>query len=369
MKSRQNPMRAGGAPDFKLRLSPALLFCILYSAMTTLSAQTLPPRLRETLVAGLKASDEALRTLEGGGVAAYAIDTGSPSRIKLVGVIRIWATPEAFVKNYRNIDAFESVPGVSVSRKLHVPPMVGDLDGIVLSAAETAELKACKPGNCAFKMDDDGLKQVRETVKWGAPDEAAEVSAAIRRLWLEKLKTYMAKGNAGLPVYHDSPDYSSVEESLNELLADSGALHEYAPQLNEYLLKYPRSRNRRTENFFYWQSGDFGLKTVHRVSHVAIQRTAAKHGDAFVIASKMLFANHYFRSGLEFRYLIPGQDQKAGGMLYLVLVQSSEVDGMDGWQGRLLRPIVVSKSLTAMEKYLGAVKEKTEREFASGGKE
>jgi len=361
-------MRADGGPDIKARFFAALLFCLFSSAVTALSTQTLPPRLRQTLVAVLKASDETLRTVEGGGAAAYAIDTGSPSRINLVGGIRIWATPESFVKSYRNIDAFESVPGVSVSRKFHIPPIEGDLDGMVLSAAEASELKACKAGNCAFKIDDDGIRQVRESVKWGAPDEAAQASAAIRRLWLERLKNYIAKGNAGLPVYHDSPDYSSVEQSLKELLADSGALREYAPQLNEYLLKYPRSQNRRTENFFYWQSGDFGLKTVHRVSHVVIQRTSSTHGDAFVIASKMLFANHYFRSGLEFRYLIPGQDQKAGGMFYLVLVQSSQVDGMEGWQGRLLRPIVVAKSLTAMEKYLGVVKEKIEREFASGAK-
>jgi len=328
-----------------------------------ISAQTVPARLRRTLVTNLKTSDESLRALEHGGVVAYAIDLEPPSRIKLVGMIRIWATPESFVKNYRNIESFESVPGVSVSRKFHVPPKESDLAEMALSTAEAEGLKACEPGNCDFKIDDDGLRQIRETVKWASGDDAAQASAAVRRLWLEKLRRYQAIGDAGLPVYHDSTDYFSVGKGLKDLMLDSDPLREYAPQLDQYLRKYPRSGGRPIENFFYWQSGDFGLKPVHRISHVAIQKTSSTHGDAYVIASKMLFASHYFRSGLEFRYLIPGQNQRAGGMLYLVLVQSSEVDGMEGWKGRLLRPIVVTKSITAMEKYLGTVKEKVEREF------
>ena len=328
-----------------------------------ISAQTLPPRLRQTLTSHLTASDENLRMLEGGGIVSYAIDTNSPDKMKLVGMVRVWATPEAFVKRYRNIEMFESAPGISASRKFSIAPKESDLNQMALSAAAAAELKDCKPGSCAFKLDDAGVKRIGEKVAWGAPEEAAQASAVIRSLWLQNLKRYQAMGNAGLPVYHDSPEYFSVEQGLNDLLADSGPLKEYAPQLGEYLRKYPHSRNRSIDNFFYWQAGTFGLKPVDRVSHVAIQRTSSPFGDTYVIAAKMLFASHYFRSGLEFRYLIPGQDQRTGGMHYLILVQSSHVDGMDGWQGRLLRPIVLKKSLDAMERYLEAVKEKIEREF------
>jgi hypothetical protein len=367
MQSGNKSMRAIPGLFIRPRFLTAVHLGILFSAAIALSAQSLPPQLRQTLTAQLKASGQSLSTLEAGGVTAYSIDLESPSRIKLVGMIRIWATPESFVKSYRNIEAFESVPGVSMSRKLHVPPKESDLDQMSLSAAEAEELRACRPGSCTFKIDDEGLRYMQEALKRGSPGDAAQASAAIRRLWLQKLKKYQANGNGALPVYHDTPDTFSVENGLKELLSDSAPLRGYAPQLDEYLRKYPRSVNRSTENFFYWQSGSFGLKPVQRVSHVAMQQFASTHGDAFVIASKMLFASHYFRSGLEFRYLIPGQDQKTGGMHYLVLVQSSEVDGMEGWQGRLLRPVVVAKSLAAMEKYLGAVKERVERENKLSG--
>ena len=115
------------------------------------------------------------------------------------------------------------------------------------------------------------------------------------------------------------------------------------------------------EEMFYWQVGDFGLKPVHRLTHVIINKGSATHGEGYLIASKMLFASHYFRSAIELRFLVPGQDQKRGAMHYLVCVKRSYVDGLTGMQGKLIRGTILRKSRTSMEKYVASVKEKVER--------
>jgi hypothetical protein len=92
-----------------------------------------------------------------------------------------------------------------------------------------------------------------------------------------------------------------------------------------------------------------------------IAKIQATFGEGYVVASKMMFASHYFRSGLELRYLIPGQDQSKGGMHYFIAVQRSYVDGMTGIKGAFLRRTVVNKARQSMERYIAGVKDRLER--------
>jgi hypothetical protein len=47
-------------------------------------------------------------------------------------------------------------------------------------------------------------------------------------------------------------------------------------------------------DFLYWQETEFGLKPTIRVSHVVIQ----ERPELIVVASKMLYASHYFWTAL-----------------------------------------------------------------------
>ncbi|MEJ7608403.1 MAG: hypothetical protein WKF37_19575 [Bryobacteraceae bacterium] len=199
------------------------------------------------------------------------------------------------MRAYRDIIALEAVPGVTAGRKFSFPPNDSDMSELVLSKADVEDLKACRPGKCAFKIGDTGLKFLRDAVNWNSPEYVQQATKALRSLWLQYLIRYQTTGDKGLAVYHDTSKYSSVEKGLHALLDQSTALREYAPRLREYLDNYPQSKNESVEEFFYWQVGEFGLKPVHRVTHVVIQRNAASLGEAYVIASKMLFANHYFQ--------------------------------------------------------------------------
>ena len=57
--------------------------------------------------------------------------------------------------------------------------------------------------------------------------------------------------------------------------------------------------------------------------------------DETVVASKMLYASHYFRAALELRVLVP--DPARGQGFWFVTVSRSRVDGLSGFIGRLLR--------------------------------
>jgi hypothetical protein len=54
-----------------------------------------------------------------------------------------------------------------------------------------------------------------------------------------------------------------------------------------------------------------------------------------VIASKMLYASHYFWTALELRVLVP--DPSRGRGFWFVTISRSRSDGLTGFVGRLIR--------------------------------
>lgn len=343
-----------------MRFEFQFVFAVLCAA--GLSAQTIPAELRASLQTSLHVTEAQIERVERGGVLASTVHTGVADEVMLVGVVRIWATPRYFTEQFKNVVQFEAAPGVT-NGLFGTPPQLGDLSGLMLSAKDVEELRTCRPGKCAFKAGDTGIRLLHDKVDWSARNYADQAAAAFREIWLEYLLRYQAQGNEGLAVYHDTASYYHVERGLADLMARTAGLQVGTPRMAEYLRDYPNAKDASTEEFFYWQVGSFGLKPVHRVTHVAIQQMPGPLGDAYIIASKMLLASHYFKSALELRYLIPGQDQQIGGMHYLVVVQRSHVDGLTGFKGSIMKKVVTSKSRQAMEKYLLGVKQKVEAGF------
>ena len=77
-------------------------------------------------------------------------------------------------------------------------------------------------------------------------------------------------------------------------------LTEYQPELRRYLLDFPRRRFGDSTDFLYWQVTKFGLKPTMRISHLVIRESAEES----VVASKLLYASHYFWTAIELRVLV-----------------------------------------------------------------
>ena len=114
-------------------------------------------------------------------------------------------------------------------------------------------------------------------------------------------------------------------------------LTSYMPNLRRYLLGYPKESLPDAMSFLYWQEAKFGLKPTIRINHVAIQEGS----DVTVVASKMLYASHYFWTGLELRVLFP--DPSRGPGFWFVTVNRSRSAGLSGFTGFFVRRRVRSE--------------------------
>ena len=115
------------------------------------------------------------------------------------------------------------------------------------------------------------------------------------------------------------------------MVAQMPELTTYMPNIGRYLLDYPRVTIPDATSFLYWQETEFGLRPTIRISHLMIRETP----EDTVVASKMLYASHYFWTGLEVRALVP--DPSRGPGFWFVTVSRSRSDGLSGLTGLFVR--------------------------------
>jgi hypothetical protein len=110
-----------------------------------------------------------------------------------------------------------------------------------------------------------------------------------------------------------------------------------------------------TDAFLYWQEAQFGLKPTIRINHVVM----IEQPSHVAIASKMIYASHYFWTALELRVLVP--DPPRGHGFWFVSVNRSRSDGLSGFVGRVIRGKVRSEAEKGMAAALNATKSQLER--------
>jgi hypothetical protein len=89
---------------------------------------------------------------------------------------------------------------------------------------------------------------------------AEQVNGLAKRRIVKLLEDYLQKGDRALGTYRDKGDPLPVAEQFRSLLSRVEFFPQYLPDLNRYLLDYPNSKPDGTQDFFYWEKVNFGLK-------------------------------------------------------------------------------------------------------------
>jgi hypothetical protein len=292
-----------------------------------------------------------------------SLDTPVREELAHVAAVHVNAAPARFLDRFRDIVRFEKGPGIPQIGRFSTPPRREDLAGLSLPAADLAALRACRPGDCDLKLPAAAMARFRNDVDWASPGAADQANAIARDMLLDLVRAYQRDGNAALGSYEDGREPMSVAGQFRALIASDDPLPAPVPALLAYLDDYPRGRPPGAEDFFYWTVVDFGLKLTIRVNHVVIYPLAASPSSSvsYAIAIKQLYASHYFFTTLELRFLIEDELRAGVDGLALVSITRSRNDGMTGFKGLFLRPIISRRSREAVRVYLEHVKEQVER--------
>jgi len=324
-----------------IRLVLPPLLALGVAATMTATARTatpgLPERLDDYLTTTVKLTAEERAGLIADEPVTRLLDGDESKEVGVFGAVWVNAPVGRYVGLIKDIEKFERGGGFKLTRRISTTPRAEDFAEMRMTDEDVADLRTCQVGSCKVKLDEKALTRFQTEIDWSAQDHKAAVESLMRRLALDYVTGYVEGGDQRLAVYRDKSRPTFVAGEFRQMIDEAPELTGYLPLLRRYLLEYPRTSVGVSSSFLYWQETQFGLRPTVRISHLAIREGQSET----VVASKMLYANHYFWTGLELRVLL--SDPSRGPGFWFVTIYRGRADGLSGFTGRIVRGRVRSE--------------------------
>ena len=341
------------------RINPLLLAAILLVASTPIAtfqnaSTRFPSRLDGYFKNAVKLTPEEEKQLAAGQPVTKLLAGDATKEVAVFGAIWINAPIRRYVDAVKDIENFERGNKFNITKRISSPPRLDDFAQLHIPEDDLADLRSCRVESCEVKLGEDALNRFRSQVNWKAADANASADRLMRQLAFEYVTRYLAGGNDSLAVYRDNSRPTFVAQEFRSMVDSMPELTTYMPDIRKYLLEYPKSGLPNATSLLYWQETAFGLKPTMRISHLTVREGP----DDAVVASKMLYASHYFWTALELRALV--SDPSRGPGFWFVTVSRSRSDGLSGFTGTLLRGRVESEVQEGAVAALRMTKQKLE---------
>jgi hypothetical protein len=308
----------------------ALLLSAHPAAAPQASAR-LPAKLNSYLTKVVRPSTEERKLLLDGAPITKLLDADATKEIAVFGAVWIQAPIRRYVEAVRDIENFERGGAFKVTRRISATPRLEDFAALRLPDDDLADLRTCRVGDCEIKLGERALNMLRAEVDWSSAEAPIAANRIMQRFAHEYVIGYLEGGDSRLAVYRDSSRPTFVAREFRSMVDAMPSLTTYWPNLRRYLLAYPKVSLPDATSFLYWQEAQFGLKPTIRINHLVIREGP----EDTVIASKMLYASHYFWSAIELRALVP--DRSRGPGFWFVTINRSRSDGLSGFTGFFVR--------------------------------
>ena len=320
------------------------------------ASNSLPGRLGEYVNEHVKLTAENYKQLLQGEPFSKLLPADDSNEVAVFGLVWIAAPISAYISAVKDIERLEKGPNFLVTKRISSPPRLDDFAQLTLPSEDVGDLRTCKIGDCELKLGEDALRRFQKEVDWTKPlpEVTSRVETQFRQMALEYIVRYQKAGDSALAAYRDNTRPTFVSREFKTMTDRMPLLTEHLPGLKSYLLEYPKASLPGAESFFYWQSAKFGLKPTIRINHVVTVETP----DGAAVATKMLYANHYFWTAIELRVLVPDQAHKG---FWFASVSQSRSDGLSGYLGPIIRAKVRDEAQKGLEAALRAAKASLEK--------
>ncbi len=343
---------------FKKLCAPAILilFCWL-----PLYAENTYKELQLFLRKYINFSQADLIAMEKGEVVSKILKTTDRTEIAAFGVVRLNVNGEVFLDKFKDIVNFKKSEAVLQIGKFSDSPKLEDLQELSFDAEDLDDIKRCITGDCNVKLPLGLAERLRQDINWSAPDYKEKANIIVREGLLDYVKSYLATGNNALVEYQDKKKVVRLADEFRSLLGQSPYLFEYVPEFHKYLDEFPKTQLPNVENFIYWSIEKFGFKPVVSITHVAIYKRQQKGKTHVLIASKQIYASHYFNASLGLTALADEIEGSSKPISYLMYLNRSRTDTLKGILSGMKRSIIGGRVREGLEKSLYLNKQKLEK--------
>jgi hypothetical protein len=273
-------------------------------------------------------SQNDLQALEKREIFTKLLDTDENSEVAVLGVMHVAVPVEFFVGQYRDIRTFMKTDQVVEVGEFSDPPQMKDLQGFTLEHSDFLAIQECEVGDCDVKLPASMIERFRQDFDWSADDSQPRLEEQVRQVLVDYVTAYKGAGNAAMGRYDDQKYPLIKADEFSELLQEFEFLYDYEPKLHTYLEAYPQSQLPNADNFIYWSQRRYErIRPIVSIDHVAIFRGVTGN-DPTLIASKQIYASHYFEASLELSALVKAAEGLDSSGFYLLYLNRSRLDSL-----------------------------------------
>ena len=334
------------------------LFLLLCALPT--SAQNLPGWFQELLQKQINVTEDNLARLERGEAVARILRTNDKKEVAALGLVCVNASGDLFVEKFRDIVNFKKSAAVLQIGKFSQVPRLEDLKDLTLDPCCLKAIKNCETGKCGMKMSAEMMERFRKELSPSAPDYEQRANALARRILFDYVQAYLQVGNPALIEYHDQGNMIRLADQSRSLLEQSRFLADYAAEFYKYLEGFPTPSSPNVEDYIYWSKEKYGLKPVLSITHVVIYKRTLGNRTEILIASKQLYANHYFEGSLGLTVFVEGNQGPSNSRSCLMYLNRSRADALRGMLIGLKRSVIGSRVRDGLAKNLMLIKRRLE---------
>jgi len=258
--------------------------------------------------------------------------------VAVTGLVNTNASAEEFLRSYRDSMMRKSNSAILEIGSFGRQPALADLEGLTLEPGDIDDLKECVVGDCQIKLSAPMIERFRKEIDWTAPDYQLRVTNLFKEMLVAYIKDYRARGEAGLIEYNDKQDRINLAAEHRALISADGYINSF--------LADTKSGLQLVEETLVWSKIKFGLKPVIAVNHISIYKRNNAGGPQVLVASKQIYANHYFNAFLALTAFVNVPGATNGS--YLVYENRSRADGLEGPFGKIKRGVVEKKALEGL---------------------
>lgn len=295
--------------------------------------------------------------LEQGQMIAKLLPVTDKREVAVCGVINLNVPPELFLQFTRDNVAQRNNKAILQIGKFSNPPVIEDLQALTLEKHDIEDLKRCTVADCNLKMSATMIERLHKEVDWNNPEYPVQATLIFRQMMLDYVKDYLARGSDALMQYSDGVNLADEQRSLLEA---STYFEQFAPEFTGHLRNYPTQKLSGAESYIFWSKIKFGLKPVVTLTHVVLYQRPTATAPQVVIASRQIYADHYFDSSLAVSAYVglpAGAETRSS---YLLYTNRSRADSLGGLFSKLKRSVVQSEAVSNLQSILQEQKLKLE---------
>jgi hypothetical protein len=339
-----------------LRVPLRTVVCIAaWLVLVTVPAATEPSgREREFLAATFHIGKDDLARIASGRVYSGTLPVQHPREVATLGIVRIQTTPQRYIDGMADIAAFKRDDRILQIGTFGTPPQPGDVADLTLDDEDVDRLRECRVASCNVQLSAHAIERFRADVNWRAPDASRQAADLMRRILLEYVARYQKAGSLAAMEYADSAGRLSLADEFKALVAADKITWPHVPDLRRHLLEFPSVRA-GSRDLVYWSKEKVHRRPVISVTHLAIVPGERESPVQYAVASRQIYAMHYFDVSLGLTLLVP-DTSAAKPATYVVYLNRSRIDIFDGVLGGIARKVVKGKARSLVAEQLERVR-------------